>query len=380
MDILNHQFFNGLINLDTFSRLPPNTDIHLSKNTNLFKPNAGKLSGIIGAQTISNMYNDYTPNKLLDDLTSFVHEFVNIIKQLYDIALIDHTQRADVACKLAIANRDFKNAYGNAEKGLQCLLTTYDHKPQLVDIIYCLKTKIDQYKKLTKDWQPIFTGNCPECHFTDDDWEHYIQNSKSLQYETTSLYKFYVQYSPSLLYNQTMNNIGIWHWFDLIHEFPNHTKIYLGGMPLKSGQFSIERRNDLETIKELGVEAILSVVEGFENKSEGYIYTPIHPQEWEPANIKYCQIPIPDFGTVSLDKIHICVEYIDWNVRNGRSVYISCRVGRNRSLFILMAYFVKHLNYKPRDAYEYIRHKRPQAQNKHYKLLQEYEQLIKNKK
>lgn len=172
-----------------------------------------------------------------------------------------------------------------------------------------------------------------------------------------------------------MNCIGIWHWFDLIYD--HDVKIYLGGMPLKSGPLNIENRNDLVTIQHLGINAVLSVVEGFENKSDGYLYSPITPDQWETVNIKFCQIPIPDFGTVSLEKIHTCVEYIHWNVKNKRNIYCSCVVGRNRSNLVMMAYFIKHLNYTSIEAYEHIKHKRPQVQNKHFKILQKYEQIIK---
>ncbi len=375
MDILNNKFFTGLINFDTFSRLPPNTDIHLSKKTALFTPNAGKMSGIIGAQTISNIYNGYTPEQMIDDLNAFVIDFIDVVDQLYRIALDDKSLREEISCKIAILNRDFKNAYGDENHGLVCLLNAY-HKTiyydQLVDMINLLYDHIKKYKKLSK-WCNHHINF--ESNFKDEDWEYYIQNSKSLQYETTSLYKFYIQYSSSLLYNQTMNNIGVWHWYDLIHEIDN-VKIYLGGMPLKSGALNIENRNDLITLQNLGVNAILSVVEGFENKSEGYIYSPITPDQWEEVNIKFCQIPIPDFGTVSLNKIHTCVEYINWNVKNNRSVYIQCRVARNRSVLILMAYFVKYLKYTSQEAYDYIKSKRVQAQNKHFKILQQYEQLL----
>ena len=377
MNILNNKFFNGLINFDTFSRLPPNTDIHLSKNTGLFTPNAGKMSGIIGAQTISNLYNGYTPDQMINDLDTFVVDFIDVIDQLYRLALEDKLLREEISCKIAILSRDFKNAYGNEKHGLVCLLNTYIgtiYYDRLTDLLHFLKDHISKYKKLSK-WYNHFNDNF-ENNFKDEDWEYYIQNSKSLQYETTSLYKFYIQYSSSLLYNQTMNNIGIWHWYDLIHEFEDGVKIYLGGMPLKSGALNIENRNDLITLQNMGVQAILSVVEGFENKSEGYIYTPITPNEWEDVNIKLCQIPIPDFGTVSLNKIHTCVEYIHWNIKNKRSVYTSCRVGRNRSNLVLMAYFVKYLKYTSQEAYDYIKFNRFQIQNKHFKILQQYEQLV----
>ncbi len=172
-----------------------------------------------------------------------------------------------------------------------------------------------------------------------------------------------------------MTNVGIWHWFDLIYD--GKSKIYLGGMPLKSGPLNIQHRNDLLTLQALNIQGVLSVVEGYENQSDGYLYSPIKPDEWEDVNIQYCQIPIPDFVSISLDKIQTCVEYIHWHVKNNRNVYLNCRIGKSRSSLILMGYFVKYLNYTSKEAYQYIKSKRVQIQNKHFKLLQEYEKLIK---
>ena len=366
------QFFDCLINLDTFSRLAPNTDIHLSK-TGYFVPTAGKLSSMIGAQTISNFYNGYHPNQLINDLEDFAQRLVRVIEDLYNMAKEDDELKIEVACKIAIVNRDFKAA----RVGLECLMNTYKHTDiydRLVDMTSYLSNHIKKFKTLTKTWHEV---TCPETNFSDDDWEQYIKNSKNRLYETVGFYKYYLQYSSSLLYNQTMTNMKIWQWYNLIHEFDNGTKIYLGGMPLKSGSMNVEKRDDLQTLNDMGVKAILSVVEGFENRSDGYMYSPIAPEQWEEVGIKYCQIPIPDFGTVSLDKIHICVEYIHWNIKNNRSVYTSCRIGKNRSNLVLMGYFVKYLNYTSQEAYEYIKSKRVQVQNKHFKMLQQYEQMIK---
>jgi len=379
MELLNKEFFNCLINFDTFSRLPPNTDIHLSK-TGYFVPTCGKLSSIIGAQTISNYYNGYTPDKLYHDLDTFINNLINIMEQMIEISYIcDERIKHETACKVKILNRNFKQAYGDHEHGLECLLKTYNNTPiydKLKIVIINFKDYLEQYKRITKNWYIIKDIVCPESNFTDDEWEWYIKNSKHIQYETVSFYKYYLQYSSALFYNQMMNNIGIWHWYDLIHEFDNGNKIYLGGMPLKSGSLNMENRNDLITIQDLNVKAILSVVEGFENKSEGCLYSPISPDEWESVNIKFCQIPIPDFGTVEFDKIHVCVEYIEWNIRNKRNLYISCCIGKNRSTLILMAYFVKYLKMTCYDAFQYIKSKRIQVQNKHFKILQEYEKMI----
>ena len=176
-----------------------------------------------------------------------------------------------------------------------------------------------------------------------------------------------------------MNNIGGWNWFDKIHDInflDNNVSLYLGAMPLKSNLLGMEYRNDKDILIDNEVGAVLSVVEHFENNTLGYICSPITPNEWSLNNIKYLQVPIPDFCLVPLEKIQICVEYIHWNVRNKRNVYISCRVGVNRSCLIAMAYLVKYENFTSLKAYEYIKSKRIQVKNGHYKILQKYEKLL----
>ena len=99
MDHYNQELFNSLINLDTFSRIMPNTDIHMSK-TGYFVPTAGKLSSILGAQTISNYFNNYTPDKLSIDLKFFGSKFVNLLYDMCHYADDNHDYKMDVLFKI----------------------------------------------------------------------------------------------------------------------------------------------------------------------------------------------------------------------------------------------------------------------------------------
>lgn len=368
MDELNKKFFDCLINFDTFSRIPPNTDIHLSKN-GYFTPTAGKLSGIIGAQTIANMYNGYKPENLTDDLVEFINYVINIMEQMIEISIDD--EKFETACKIKILYRNVNDGYGNDDHGLHCLLQIYKntcHYNPMIDAIYNLRDYVNKIKCHTKSWLKC-DKILPECNFTNEEWEYYLLNCTKLQYETVGFYKYYIQYTSSLMFNQLMNYTCVWNWYDMIYENEYGTKIYLGGMPLKSN-YSLENRNDLLKIKELNIKSVLSVVEVFENQTTGIVNTPINPEEW--GNIKFLQIPIPDFIEMSLDRVRICVEYINWNIKNKRSIYISCRVGRQRSSFVLMCYLVKYLKFSVEEVYDYIKSKRGQVQNKHIKLLKQY--------
>lgn len=371
MDKLNESFYNQLINLDTFSRIPKNTDIHLSK-TGIFVITAGKMSSFICSQTISNMINLYTIDKLYEDLKLYFENFQDIINQMYKI----NNNPFNFACKIKLLKREIKFAFGNDELGLNTLLTTHKTNVQFIDNLVIIFSNfinfVNQFNQMVNQWYSFQDDFFPEIYFESQDWEYYIQNSKKLQYETISFYKYYVQYTSSLLYTRFMTQIGIWNWFDKIYTNDN-ISIYLGAMPMKSNYFD---RNDLFTLKDLNIKSVLSVVECFENQSSGWLYTPILPLEWEIVNIKYLQIPICDFKTIPLEKIQICVEYIHWNIINKRNIYVQCRVGKSRSSLIIMAYLIKYLNFTSEEALNYIKIKRPQIQNKHFEILKIYEKSL----
>ena len=114
---LNRQFFDSLINLDTFSRLPPNTDIHLSKS-GYFAPNAGKLACIIGAQTVSNIILQYTPAQMLMDIDVYFTNLAKLVEKLF----FNHLNY-----KIILLHQYMNAAYGDDRCGLYVLLTTYQN-------------------------------------------------------------------------------------------------------------------------------------------------------------------------------------------------------------------------------------------------------------
>jgi protein-tyrosine phosphatase len=368
MEELNKKLFTCLVNLDTFSRLPPNTDVHLSKN-NYFVPTAGKLSGIIGAQTISNLYNNYTFEKLLSDMECFAYHLIALLDNLYNMT--SKETQTETACKIKLFDREFKFAY----KGLSYLVNNYKELSTSVDY---MKTNLKRLKKNTQSWLVKDINHlpyCPEDDFTDKDWQLYMQNSTQLSYECTGLYKFYILYSSSLLYNQMMSTLGMRHWFDKIYEFTN-CSLYLGAMPLKTSYLGVETRNDLKIIKDLNIKAVLSVVESFENNSEGFVHKPINPSEWKEEGIDYLQVPIEDFIDISIEKIQICLAFIHWNILKNKSVYVNCRVAVNRSVLIVMAYLVKYLKFSALGAFDYIKSIRVQVENGHFETLKKFEAML----
>ncbi|HSW77037.1 MAG TPA: dual specificity protein phosphatase family protein [Candidatus Saccharimonadales bacterium] len=337
----DYYLFDSLINLDTFSRLESKTDIYKS-DQGYFVPIKCRI------------FNFHTP-LTLEVLDHDIHNYFNFLKTLIP-------QLSDYKIKLLC--QYFTLAYNN---GLINLLNTYKSTliyDSLYQSIHDFKTVMDENDKID-----II---CPAEHFTNDDWHYMMAICHKLQYESTSLYKYYLQYSGTLIYNQVATQLHLYHWYDLITSI-NDVNIYLGAMPVTTFI-----KNDLMDFKKINIGAVLSVVECFENHSCGLITSPILPHEWNQHDILYFQLPICDFQNIPLDKIDIGVEYIKWIItHHRRDIYISCRVGKQRSTLVLMAFLIKYQNKTADDIFDFIKLQRPQVKNDHVNLLRQYEALLK---
>ena len=76
---LDHFYFHSLINLDTLSRLPPNTDITLTNG--YITPVAGKMSSIVGAQTVYNTIHRYDVAQCVSELDTYLTNINKIGRQ-----------------------------------------------------------------------------------------------------------------------------------------------------------------------------------------------------------------------------------------------------------------------------------------------------------
>lgn len=123
------------------------------------------------------------------------------------------------------------------------------------------------------------------------------------------------------------------------------------------------------------------MTEVFENTSTGYMYSPVTPNEWKDAKFKHYQIPSSDFCTMHVETIQKGVEFIHWCIKNGVSIYVHCKSGKSRSFLIVVAYFVKYLEYTISDAINYVKSKRIQAgfgkNSTKMNVLEKFEQLCK---
>jgi atypical dual specificity phosphatase len=219
---------------------------------------------------------------------------------------------------------------------------------------------------------------CPEEQYSDDEWEEAMQISASLKMGYVDAQSFFVKYTGGLLVNQTLCALKLINWWDEIGTFEKG-RLILGALPLNISIPSFEKRDDLAALKEQGVGAILSVVEVFENNSDGYITAPIKPENYGKDAIKQLQLPTPDCQTIYLEQISRGVEFIQWNLKNGRSTYVHCKAGRGRSALIVMCYLIKRQNKTAREAFDLVKKNRPQAgfseESAEWKTLKSFERF-----
>lgn len=352
-----------LVDLDMFSRLGPNLYIHLDRNGH-FIVTSKNWAPFCGVQTLTNICKSHTTQKLINDLHNFFGLMINILNMELEKINNNDDDKLKSIKNISVICREFKLAYVGLpnviDGGLIGILETYKNDNlilQLKNVISYAYESINEIKKRLN----IITQNtnleCPEKTFTNDDWENAMRIVPSLQSEYVNMYKYYINYSSIL----TLNIFDKYNWWDEIICFDNNVKIYLGALPIVSNLDTNLKRNDLKSLKDIGVDAVLSVVEVFENNSDGYIYEPVKPNDWKNASFKHYQIPSSDFCTMHIETLEKGVEFMHWNIKNGRTIYVHCKSGKSRSFLIVVSYLVKYLGYKAHDAIKYVKGKRVQA-------------------
>lgn len=379
------------IDLDMFSRLSANTSVHLDSN-NHFVITARNMSYIPGAQTLANYYNSHSTEKLIKDLDVFAKKIVDVLKLEFTKTENPDTKNQSIKI-IRLVYKEFKLAYNGLsdtlDGGMRGLLMTLRNDVNLPDLISTfefLKTnlcnlkkdvdELDIYKSDINSVNPLY---CPEADFTDDDWIRMLQIIPQLQKEYTGIYKYYVNYASGLTLNQIISN-PLENWWDEICQFQNGSSLFLGALPIINHR---SNRNDLIALKDLGIGAVLSVVEVFENNSAGYIYSPVTPTDWRNVNIYHYQTPSPDLCSIEFETVKKAVEFIRWNILNRRKIYVHCKSGKSRSLFVIAVLFVIYYGYSVDDAISYIKSRRIQVgfgkNSKKMTLLREIELMVKKK-
>ncbi|WP_462176021.1 diacylglycerol kinase family protein [Pseudoalteromonas gelatinilytica] len=88
--------------------------------------------------------------------------------------------------------------------------------------------------------------------------------------------------------------------------------------------------SDIDTMKEMGITAILDVTCEFDGL------------EWSSTqeNIRYLNIPVLDHSVPTSAQLHQAINWIDHQVKEDRRVVVHCALGRGRSVFVMAAYLL----------------------------------------
>ncbi len=252
----------------------------------------------------------------------------------------------------ALSNRNFQSLSETVTKDPETC-------KQISLAIETLKKHADTLNQLTNIYKRSLSAtSCKEENWTDKQWEDAIIKSSKSEIEAPSRAKYYLNYCAANLFNQGMGVFG-WEPWNTIFTSENGPKLVLGALPVKS---HMSNWDDLENLKKDKIGAVLSTVEMFENNtSSGVTSNPITPTEWIEVGIKQLQLPTPDFKTIPFDLINLGVEYINWNMKNERSVYVHCKAGRGRSALIVMCYLIKYEKMSAVQAFALVKENRKQA-------------------
>lgn len=154
-----------------------------------------------------------------------------------------------------------------------------------------------------------------------------------------------LKYEVSLAYTKSSAGESWW------NKIEPHN-LYLGALPLQN-------KGHLDSLKNLGVTRVLSMVEDFEIE-DGWFNTPVKQQTWEENGIRVKHIQAADFLPLSHDHLGEGIEYLTKTLAEGHTVYVHCKAGRGRSASIVIGFLMKHHHLSFEDAFDEVKRQRPQ--------------------
>jgi len=166
-------------------------------------------------------------------------------------------------------------------------------------------------------------------------------------------YKKEILYEVSLLYTITCSKIKkqARSWYTKIDD-----QIYLGAIPLKN-------KGHLQELTQLAGKnqqlAILSAVEPWELTTDTIFSQPVTPEDWKKNFISQKTVPAIDFKSPTVEQIKQGVQFIKEQIKQGKKVYIHCKAGRGRSALMVACYYMDSKRWKPSQAIDFIKSKRP---------------------
>lgn len=123
----------------------------------------------------------------------------------------------------------------------------------------------------------------------------------------------------------------------------------------------ITSAEDLDSLKNLGVKAVLSLQQDQDYQASGTRWDVLSRLGVE-RGIEMRRHPIADFEPSDLiGKLDLCIGTLDELLRDVGRVYVHCTAGINRSSGVVLAYLVLRRGMSLDAAYRLIKSRRPQA-------------------
>jgi protein-tyrosine phosphatase len=107
-------------------------------------------------------------------------------------------------------------------------------------------------------------------------------------------------------------------------------------------------RRDLPALRRAGIAAVLSVRDD----------DPRPVDHYRRLGFAFCQVPVPDFTTPSVEQLAACCAFIDEQRLAGHAVLVHCALGVQRSATICLAYLMRE-GRSQEIALELLRERRP---------------------
>ena len=149
--------------------------------------------------------------------------------------------------------------------------------------------------------------------------------------------------------------------------------IYVGTIPLQNLDHD-------KMIQQLGVKAILMIVEDYELNQRTFLSEAVQKQVWIDAGMDVLQIPVVDLNSIPLEALHQAADFINQYKEEG--IYDHCKAGRGRSIMAFIAFLMKHKHMDLEKAFIYAHSKRSSANLKpwQYERLREFQKDLKIQK
>ena len=127
--------------------------------------------------------------------------------------------------------------------------------------------------------------------------------------------------------------------------------LYLGVTPLS------EEGDAMLLGKKLGINAVVSVLEPFQQVGSSLVGTPLSKDEWRHIGIESHDRLVLDKCkdgdpfTLTLMDLHKVSDFLDRHLSNNRKVLVHCRNGGGHGASLVLAYFLKYKRLGLREAY-----------------------------